>query len=60
MCEFCLFPTGGDRDAQHSDFAGFFSPDAIEAAVRQAANATRASDEQDDEDKVVDDDDDGT
>ena len=40
MCEFCSFPTAGDRDAQHSDFAGFFSAEAIEAAVRQA-NANR-------------------
>jgi hypothetical protein len=38
MCEFCSIPTkgGADRDAFHSDFAGFFSADAIEAAVRQA------------------------
>jgi uncharacterized protein with LGFP repeats len=63
MCEFCLFPTGGDRDKQHSDFAGFFSPDAIEAAVRQA-NANRQStpeDDDDDEDEDGgDDDSDGT
>ena len=43
MCEFCLFPSSNaNRDAQHSDFAGFFSADAIEAAVRQA-NAHRTT-----------------
>ncbi|KAG7353481.1 hypothetical protein IV203_002836 [Nitzschia inconspicua] len=39
MCEFCNFPNqqaNANRDAFHSDFAGFFSADAIEAAVRQA------------------------
>jgi len=44
MCQFCLNPNqSGDRDADHIDFAGFFSPDAIEQAVRQA-NALRAND----------------
>jgi hypothetical protein len=49
MCEFCLDPNsssssrGGNRDAFHSDFAGFFSADAIEAAVRQAAANVAAS-----------------
>ena len=57
MCEFCLFPTGGDRDAQHSDFAGFFSADAIEAAVRQA-NANRQTTTE--EEGESDDDTDGT
>ena len=37
MCEFCNLPGNkSNRDALHSDFAGFFSADAIEAAVRQA------------------------
>ena len=36
MCEFCNNPFG-NRDAQHVEFAGFFTVDAIEAAVRQAA-----------------------
>lgn len=56
MCEFCNLPTEGgiERDAQHSDFAGFFSADAIEAAVRQA-NASRQQSNQDGEE-----DDDGT
>jgi len=41
MCEFCLNPNrSGDPDADHIDFAGFFSPDAIERAV-QEANANR-------------------
>jgi hypothetical protein len=57
MCEFCSFPTGGDRDAQHSDFAGFFSADAIDAAVLQA-NASRQQTQEDDEGE--DDDTDGT
>ena len=57
MCEFCLFPTGGDRDAQHSDFAGFFSADAIEAAVRQANANRQATTEEEGE---SDDDTDGT
>lgn len=38
MCEFCSFASGNssNRDAFHSDFAGFFSADAINAAVQQA------------------------
>jgi hypothetical protein len=38
MCEFCNNPF--NKDANHSEFAGFFSADAIEAAVQQA-NARR-------------------
>jgi hypothetical protein len=57
MCEFCSFPTSGDRDAQHSDFAGFFSAEAIDAAVLQA-NASRQQSQEDDEGE--DDDTDGT
>ena len=44
MCEFCLDPSSRNRrhrknnpDAFHSDFAGFFSGQAIEAALKQAA-----------------------
>lgn len=60
MCEFCLDPkaASSNRDAFHSDFTGFFSADAIDAAVRQA-NARRNSNEKND-DEVDDDDDDGT
>jgi hypothetical protein len=58
MCQFCLNPNqSGDRDADHIDFAGFFSPDAIDRAVRQAnanANANRSKQE------ARGDDDDGT
>lgn len=38
MCEFCsLGPNSNfDPDARHDQFAGFFSADAIETAVRQA------------------------
>eukprot|EP00542_Grammatophora_oceanica_P013084 CAMPEP_0194033656 /NCGR_PEP_ID=MMETSP0009_2-20130614/6259_1 /TAXON_ID=210454 /ORGANISM="Grammatophora oceanica, Strain CCMP 410" /LENGTH=109 /DNA_ID=CAMNT_0038674373 /DNA_START=82 /DNA_END=409 /DNA_ORIENTATION=- len=43
----------GDRDRDHGDFAGFFSSEAIEAAVR-IANAQQQEDDGDD------DDDDGT
>jgi len=57
MCEFCAFPNNNtDRDATHSDFAGFFSADAINAAVQQA----KASRRDDDSDGEEDDDDDGT
>ena len=50
MCEFCVFPNGdNNRDARHVDFAGFFSADAIEAAVRQA-NANRPQQESGDKD----------
>jgi hypothetical protein len=50
MCEFCLDPNSSNRrnrksnpDAFHSDFAGFFSAQAIEAAVTQAAAANVAA-----------------
>lgn len=39
MCEFCSFGPNSnktDRDSTHPVFSGFFSADAIEAAVRQA------------------------
>ena len=45
MCEFCANPPGKNTDAQHVDFAGFFTPDAIEAAVQQA-KAERATQRQ--------------
>ena len=60
MCEFCLFPTSGDRDVQHKDFAGFFSPDAINAAVQQANVERRTANDDEDEDEDSDDDTDGT
>lgn len=54
MCLFCSDPNqSGDRDADHIDFAGFFSPDAIERAVQQA-KANRSNQES------IGDDDDGT
>lgn len=56
MCEFCLDPSA-NRDAYHSDFAGFFSADAIEVAVRQA-NARKTNNS--DADDAKEDDDDGT
>jgi hypothetical protein len=53
MCEFCSFGpnTNLDPDARVVEFAGFFSADAIEAAVRQA---------QQDEDVYSDEESDGT
>ena len=66
MCEFCLFPPGSDRDSQHSDFAGFFSAAAIDAAVQQAAELRRINGEDNENDNdgndgsCSDDDDDGT
>ena len=71
MCEFCTLPSASgntNRDAQHSDFVGFFSADAIELAVRQAATRNNASRDNDDpqasSDSGIaeddDDDDDGT
>lgn len=39
MCEFCSFGPNSknqDRDSSNPVFSGFFSADAIEAAVRQA------------------------
>jgi hypothetical protein len=38
MCEFCSYGPNSttDPDARHEQFAGFFSVDAIDAAVRQA------------------------
>jgi NaMN:DMB phosphoribosyltransferase len=42
MCEFCNnpFSTATNKDAQHIEFAGFFSSAAIDAAIRQAQAAT--------------------
>ena len=61
MCEFCsLFPTEGDRDTHHSDFAGFFSAAAIDAAVRQAHANSQQQTPSEDEDVEDDKDDDGT
>ena len=51
MCEFCSFGPNTilDPDSRHEQFAGFFSPDAIEAAVRQAQeNEDLYSDEESD------------
>ncbi len=45
MCEFCLNPNRkGESDANHVDFAGFFSPDAIDRAIRQANEARTRQD----------------
>lgn len=59
MCEFCSFGPStnkNNQDINNPDFAGFFSADAIEAAVRHAQKSGAF-----DKDKEVgDDDDDGT
>ena len=62
MCEFCLDPSGSNNrsDQFHPNFAGFFSADAIDAAVRQANARRRAPEEQDDADGDQDQDSDGT
>lgn len=66
MCEFCNLPgSNSNRDQQHSDFAGFFSADAINLAVQQANTSRRKGDadtEEDDDDDASGDgeDDDGT
>jgi len=61
MCEVCSNPNNGhgNRDMFHPSFAGFFSADAIEAAVQQAnrQNRRRTAATGDDGE---DDDDDGT
>lgn len=44
MCEFCSFGPNSktqDRDQSNPSFSGFFSAEAIEAAVRQAKEQTR-------------------
>jgi hypothetical protein len=45
MCEFCNnpFSTATNKDAQHIEFAGFFSSEAIDAVIRQAAQAAAAT-----------------
>lgn len=70
MCEFCSFGPNSSRqhggDSSDLRFAGFFTADAIEAAVRQASiNANSNSDSNDgdgvsSEENAGDEDDDGT
>jgi hypothetical protein len=51
MCEFCSFGPSSrrvDRDATNSEFQGFFSAAAIEAAVR-LANENGLTQESDDD-----------
>lgn len=49
MCEFCSGPNNLEhgRDQQDASFAGFFSSDAIDAAVRQANTSSRSSSKRD-------------
>ena len=61
MCEFCNNPAEFEtnRDWFHSDFAGFFSADPIQAAVEQvAARRNNNDDDSSDSSKEDDDDDD--
>lgn len=65
MCEFCNLPgSNSNRDEHHSDFAGFFSADAIQLAVQQAQAARKghadSSSEEDDSASGGEEDDDGT
>lgn len=66
MCEFCSIGPSSSRDRDSSDarFAGFFSADAIEAAVRQAAKTADAKKRgrtgKDSNNQTTDEDDDGT
>ena len=49
MCEFCSGPNTLEhgRDQQDASFVGFFSSDAIDAAVRQANIISRRSSKRD-------------
>ena len=68
MCEFCSFgpnSNNDDKDSRHFDFAGFFSADAINAAVAQAQrnnnnNNSNAAEDKDDDEADEDGDSDGT
>ena len=65
MCEFCSNPFDPNRDASNADFQGFFSADAINAAVQQAnalrsTNAASDTDNSDDDGTSSDEDSDGT
>ena len=64
MCEFCMSGpnanNSNDPDADYVEFAGFFSSDAIEAAVRQANAHRRQGGGDDDDESSSDEDDDGT
>jgi hypothetical protein len=52
MCEYCNNPFASNKDAQRVEFAGFFSSEAIDAAVRQAAiRRSDASQGNDDDDE---------
>lgn len=59
MCEFCLNPSG-NSDSHHSDFKGFFSSEAIEAAVRQSSRPVTSYDDDDDDSSADSEDSDGT
>ena len=64
MCEFCLDPSGRsgrNSDSNRAEFAGFFSADAINAAVAQAqALRSQNADTQDEKEDGDNEDDDGT
>ena len=49
MCEFCNNPFASNKDAQHVEFAGFFSADAIDAAVARRAKQQQQDASDDDE-----------
>lgn len=69
MCEFCSYGPNSSHDGDQNDlrFAGFFSSEAIDAAVRQATEGTSNTnnnnglpEEVGDGKEEEDDDDDGT
>jgi hypothetical protein len=62
MCEFCNNPVGANnnKDSNHPAFAGFFSADAIQAAVAQAAKNASRREQTNDSAEDSDDDTDGT
>jgi hypothetical protein len=68
MCEFCNNPFDTtNKDSKHIEFAGFFSTDAINAAVSQAiasrkqqVNNKNNSDDDDDDESTNDNESDGT
>jgi hypothetical protein len=64
MCEYCSNPFGSkgtNSDSQHIEFAGFFSTDAINAAVQKAlASRKQLGNDTDDDESSNDNESDGT
>ena len=62
MCEYCNnpFSKNNNSDEHRIEFAGFFSADAINAAVQQAQRQKRQPGSDDDDDESSDAESDGT